>query len=320
LDVLGRLAASPNASLGPDGRPAQTLLDLAVLRIRGRLDLAPPTYSGPGVEYTVVEQTAPFEPLEPPLPPGVPLGDPQSLRIHEDVVSVFGWYSQSGELTLFAPEAKPIMSISAGMLMTTSLLVDGGSGGATCDHNGRLVAVNSQSLQATLQPNPEYKAYCRMLSELCDAHGLDHMPPALTATAASEPLGTVHDPVRLAELHNMLNIRFARPTMLRLRALLSPLHDRREPEAQTEMAPAAETTAVVGAEPSVRSSTANPEHQPRRTSFEESTQRHSVANLGEPLTPPRPSRPESSQVERGKSPRIYYAEPQGVSRAPGKYV
>ena len=82
------------------------------------------------------------------------------------MITVFGWFSPTGtEVTLHTPRPCPIMAISKGLLISEVRLDTAGSGGATCDHRGRLVGVNSLSLSGS-------RNAFRMVTWLTPAHGL----------------------------------------------------------------------------------------------------------------------------------------------------
>ena len=151
------------------------MLDLAVLRICGRLELTPDVFQGFGMNYSVIAKypaMASLAEASSPLPPGLQLGDPEALHVHVDPITVFGWFSPAGEVTLFAPQALALVAKSHGLLMASVVLHSGGSGGAAVDHLGRLVAVNWRSDLPTLPPKKKYMAYMRQVNWLMADHGL----------------------------------------------------------------------------------------------------------------------------------------------------
>jgi hypothetical protein len=151
------------------------MLDLAVLRICGRLELTPDVFQGFRMDYSVVAKYPAMASLagaSSPLPCGLQLGDPDALQVNADLITVFGWFSPAGEVTLFAPQALTLAAKSHGLLHASVVLHSGGSGGAAVDHLGRLVAVNWRSHLPTLPPEENYMAYMRMVSWLLPEHGL----------------------------------------------------------------------------------------------------------------------------------------------------
>jgi hypothetical protein len=146
-----------------------------VLRICGRLELTPDVFQGFRMDYSVVAKYPAMASLagaSSPLPCGLQLGDPDALQVNADLITVFGWFSPAGEVTLFAPQALTLAAKSHGLLHASVVLHSGGSGGAAVDHLGRLVAVNWRSDLPTLPPRENYMAYMRMVSWLLPEHGL----------------------------------------------------------------------------------------------------------------------------------------------------
>jgi hypothetical protein len=87
------------------------MLDLAVLRICGRLELTPDVFQGFGMDYSVVAKHPAMASLagaSSPLPAGVLLGDPDALKVNADLITVFGWFSRGAR----PPRATPIGSES----------------------------------------------------------------------------------------------------------------------------------------------------------------------------------------------------------------
>ena len=151
------------------------MLDLAVLRICGRLELTPDVFQGFMMDYSVIAKypvMASLTGASSALPCGLQLGDPDALQVSADVITVFGWFSPLGEVTLFAPQAVTLAAKSHGLLQASVVLHSGGSGGAAVDHLGRLVAVNWRSGLPELPPRRNYMAYMRMVSWLLPEHGL----------------------------------------------------------------------------------------------------------------------------------------------------
>jgi hypothetical protein len=150
------------------------MLDLAVLRICGRLELTPDVFQGFRMDYSVVAKYPAMASLagaSSPLPYGLKLGDPDALQVNADLITVFGWFSPAGEVTLFAPQALTLAAKSHGLLQASVVLHNGGSGGAAVDYLGRVVAVNWRSDLPALPPK-NYMAYMRMVSLLLPEHGL----------------------------------------------------------------------------------------------------------------------------------------------------
>ena len=145
---------------------------LAVLRIRGNLELDPPVFKGFSVEYAVKSKGPDSVPLQPPLPVGLRLGNPSELVVNLHKITCFGWFSIFGEDTMHAPDAKVVESVSRGLIMSQVVLHSAGSGGPTVDHRGDVVGVNSYSELPTLPPTHNYKSYMRMVSWLKPEHGL----------------------------------------------------------------------------------------------------------------------------------------------------
>ena len=170
LATLQEKSQSPHAPLS-----MIQMLDLAVLRICGRLELTPDVFQGFRMDYSVVAKYPAMASLagaSSPLPCGLKLGDPDALQVNADLITVFGWFSPAGEVTLFAPQALTLAAKSHGLLQASVMLHSGGSGGAAVDHLGRLVAVNWRSDLPTLPPRENYMAYMRMVSWLLPEHGL----------------------------------------------------------------------------------------------------------------------------------------------------
>ena len=168
LETLRELVESPHF---PHGKTQ--LLDLAVLRIRGSLELDPPAFTkGFSGKYTVKSKGPDSVPLQPPLPVGLRLGNPSELKVNLHKITCFGWFSVHGEDTLHAPDAKVVQSLSRGLIISQVVLHTAGSGGPTVDHRGDIVGVNSYSELPTLPPTHNYKSYMRMVSELKPEHGL----------------------------------------------------------------------------------------------------------------------------------------------------
>jgi hypothetical protein len=170
LATLQEKSQSPHAPLS-----MIQMLDLAVLRICGRLELTPDVFQGFRMDYSVVAKYPAMASLagaSSPLPCGLQLGDPDALQVNADLITVFGWFSPAGEVTLFAPQALTLAAKSHGLLHASVVLHSGGSGGAAVDHLGRLVAVNWRSVLPTLPPRENYMAYMRMVSWLLPEHGL----------------------------------------------------------------------------------------------------------------------------------------------------
>ena len=166
LEVLQELRESPHAPHG-----VTQLLDLAVLRIRGRLQVTPSIFKGfDGVPYTVTQKHPATNDLA--LPTGRPLGNPEALRTYHDTITAFGWFSAVGESALHVPDARVVQSMDRGLLMSQVVLHSAGSGGGTFDHLGRIVGVNSMSKQPHMPPKYDYKSYMRMASYLSVQHGL----------------------------------------------------------------------------------------------------------------------------------------------------
>ena len=66
------------------------------------------------------------------------------LECGKHTVAIFGWFSPDGkQIYLHAPQSKTILFKGSGLQVSEVLLDSAGSGGAACDSEGRLVAVNS---------------------------------------------------------------------------------------------------------------------------------------------------------------------------------
>ena len=163
LNVLQQTKAKPWS---------KTLVDLAVLQIRGEIEMSPAVYTGPTLteSFTVVKRSAAASPLS--LPEGIQLGDPSLVQTGISTVTVFGWFAPAGETTLYVPQHQKIISTADGLLISQALLHSAGSGGGMLDSQGRLLAVNSRSRNPALPMPAEYKAYGRMISDLHSGHGL----------------------------------------------------------------------------------------------------------------------------------------------------
>jgi hypothetical protein len=166
------------------------MLDLAVLRICGRLELTPDVFQGFGMDYSVVAKYPAMASLagaSSPLPAGVQLGDPDALQVNADLITVFGWFSPAGEVTLFAPQAMTLAAKSHGLLHAPVVLLSGGSGGAAVDHLGRLVAVSWRSGLTELPPKKNCMSYMRMVNWLLPEHGLVFSELPQAARDATSP-------------------------------------------------------------------------------------------------------------------------------------
>ena len=151
----------------------KTLVDLAVLRIRGEIEMSPAVFTGPGLSETfeVVNRSNAATPLS--LPDGIQLGEPLAVQTGISMVTVFGWFAPKEESTLYVPQHEKIISTANGLLISQALLHTAGSGGAQVDSHGRLLAVNSRSSDPAIPMPVDYKAYGRMISDLLPAHGLE---------------------------------------------------------------------------------------------------------------------------------------------------
>ena len=170
LATLQEMCESPHAP-----HSMTHMLDLAVLRICGRLELTPDVFQGLRMNYSVVAKYPAMASLagaSSALPYGLQLGDPDALQVNADLITVFGWFSPAGEVTLFAPQAITLAAKSHGLLQASVVLHSGGSGGAAVDHLGRVVAVNWRSDLPALPPKKNYMAYMRMVNRLLPEHGL----------------------------------------------------------------------------------------------------------------------------------------------------
>ena len=104
------------------------------------------------------------------LPAGRPLGSP--VQTYHSTVTCFGWFAPTGETTLHVPDSCVVQALDRGLIMSQVVLHSAGSGGATVNHRGCIVGVNSFSFLPTMPPTENYKSYMRMVSELLPAHGL----------------------------------------------------------------------------------------------------------------------------------------------------
>jgi hypothetical protein len=175
LETLQLLEESPHTDASGT-HPYTQLRDLAVLRIRGRLELTEPSFRGVAMRYRIVRKHEPSPELagnNSLLPAGRPLGDVGALVEQHKMITAFGWPSPLGEVTLYSDSAL-LQTRSKGLLASKVLIHDGSSGGATVDHLGHIVAVNSMSHPApTLPLATDYKSYMRMVSWLLPEHGLE---------------------------------------------------------------------------------------------------------------------------------------------------
>ena len=168
LATLQELRESPT-SRQPPGSPPTQMLDLAVIRILGRLELDPPVFSNFYTHYSLKKKHAASLVLDPPLPAGRPLGDLNADPLElGDMINSFGWSSPNGEVTLHADVAKPVQALDRGLIMSESTMGAGDGGGPTVDRLGRIVGINSFGMGGT--------SYTRLVSELLPAHGLELAP------------------------------------------------------------------------------------------------------------------------------------------------
>ena len=195
-ELVTPLATLQEKSQSPHAPHSMThMLDLAVIRICGRLELTPDVFQGFGMNYSVVAKypaMASLAEASSPLPPGLELGYPEALQVSADMITVFGWFSPLGEVTLFAPQAATLAAKSHGLLQASVVLHSGGSGGAAVDNLGRVVAVNWRSGLPELPPRRNYMAYMRMVSWLLPQHGL--VFPAMPAMPGSALNPSGHAP------------------------------------------------------------------------------------------------------------------------------
>ena len=152
---------------------SKTLVDLAVLCIRGKIEMSPKVFTGPGLSETfeVVNRSNAATPLS--LPDGIQLGEPLAVQTGISMVTVFGWFAPNEEDSLYMTQSEKIISNAHGLLISQALLHTAGSGGAQVDPQGRLLAVNSRSSDPAIPMPREYKAYGRMISDLLPTHGLE---------------------------------------------------------------------------------------------------------------------------------------------------
>ena len=125
----------------PDSGKDQVLQDLAIIRIRGSLDMAPNVFTDFESPYTSVVKHGSFKDGSS-LPQGLALATKPQLDELESGVATFGWSSPDGkQIYLHAQQPKAILFKGSGALFSEP--DNAGSGGAACDSEGRLVAVNS---------------------------------------------------------------------------------------------------------------------------------------------------------------------------------
>ena len=150
------------------------LQDLAVLHIRGHLEVKPEIFKSVMDEVTVEKKHPPVESIATlALPQAVELSDQDTLISGQTMVTVFGWFAPRNETTLYVPQAQKVISVRAGCIETQALLHSAGSGGGQFDTRGQLVAVNSRSSPDPAIPMPpNYVAYGRLASKLLPEHGL----------------------------------------------------------------------------------------------------------------------------------------------------
>ena len=178
--MLTRMMPGPN--LNQRGMHPRVLLDLAVLRIRGPLEMTDPTYRGVKADYFVKAKHAAES--DQPLPEGLRFGDPEALEVQKDTLTAFGWASPRNEITIFSDSAT-LQRKANQVLVSQCILHDGSAGGPAVDHYGRIVGVNSKSHTPTHCPHehvelgqpPQTVEYTtiaehRMVSALEPDHGL----------------------------------------------------------------------------------------------------------------------------------------------------
>merc|ERR1711939_125481 len=117
----------------PNSSATNQLLDLAVIRICGSLQVTPSTFNG---MQDVCSVNAKLDTILPehPLPAGRPLGNHAVLNAGADKIFVCGWASPHGETVLCTPDPRAFWGPSKGMLLSQALLHSGSSGGAAVDH------------------------------------------------------------------------------------------------------------------------------------------------------------------------------------------
>ena len=173
LHIIQEIVGNPHAP-----HTVNQLLDLAVVRIRGSLEVSPPTFgrikpAGLADVYTLHKKHPSILPMFQ-FPRGIRIGEPGRLQSGADKISVCGWGSPHGETILCMPDPHTIWGPSKDLLLSRVLLHDGMSGGSAVDHEGNLVAVNSMSAMPSLPVEHNYKAYFRMVSQLAPEHGLQY--------------------------------------------------------------------------------------------------------------------------------------------------
>ena len=162
------------------------LYDLAVLRIRGNLEVSPQSFTAMSDQYTAVQKHPAVSSIAALfLPQAVELFDRSTLISGITMVTVFGWFAPRDETTLYVPQAHKVAATRRGYIETQALLHAAGSGGGQFDAHGRLVAVNSKSDDPpvpSLNSNAKrYVAYGRLVSELLPDHGFSYDIPVPAA-------------------------------------------------------------------------------------------------------------------------------------------
>jgi hypothetical protein len=150
------------------------LHDLAVLRVRGHLEVTPATFTSFTSDvYTVTQKHAAVTAVATlALPQAIELADPDTLISGITMVTVFGWFAPKDETTLYVPQAQKVVTIRRGFIETQALLHSAGSGGGQLAANGRLIAVNSMSHAPAIPMPQKYVAHGRLASKLLPEHGL----------------------------------------------------------------------------------------------------------------------------------------------------
>lgn len=126
------------------------LLDLAILQVRGTVDVTPDTFqhtNPPNLgadKYTINSKswTAPV------FAQSLKVGDPSSVAVG-DPLPCLGWPTPHGQTTIFVADDRSLLSKEHGHLRSQAFMHSAMSGGPMLNHRMEIVAVNSRSRTPT---------------------------------------------------------------------------------------------------------------------------------------------------------------------------